>query len=485
MHDAMVGGTVSRLLVVRRGPVTVRLDVVPGQRFGGPRRVERWSGGIAFGGLIARGLPEGEDVVLQEGDRVVVALEGLDEHGVVHRAETYASLDANLLSRARGDAESAATRILGSIAYDGPYLEAVRNSVRMLRLLTDRRSGALVASPCTSLPPRIGNDRNVDHRYAYLRENARAVRLWERLECFDWADATRHWLSGVVGDELPLAPCYNSGGDRPSGETETDLHGWESHTPIRVGSRAAEGLDLAGFAEAAMALDPRRQSDLIERLCSWLADHPLQPDHGRWDERTRPKVLTASQLAVRAALVDRAGFRPPLDGAAVAWTDTAKELAGWVVAEAMHGARPATVVGRSASDPTVDAALLRWLDVDLPGDVGGERTDRMRATVDTALAQLGEGPYCHRFAGHVDDGFPPGISPDVAASFEMVSALTKLGRWEAAHDRMLSLVSFVGPLGLAPTFADPASGEYRGNLCSAAAALALVDAALDLNRGPK
>jgi GH15 family glucan-1,4-alpha-glucosidase len=71
----------------------------------------------------------------------------------------------------------------------------------------------------------------------------------------------------------------------------------------------------------------------------------------------------------------------------------------------------------------------------------------------------------------------------MGASFWAVRALAELGRWEEAHDRMETLTG-IGPVGLLGESIDPLSGQLLGNLPSARAHLALIDAALALTRGP-
>ena len=121
----------------------------------------------------------------------------------------------------------------------------------------------------------------------------------------------------------------------------------------------------------------------------------------------------------------------------------------------------------------------------LPGDDEQEARDRSATSIDQSVAQLTEWPFLHRHLPHVDDGFPPGQGADLWASFEMVSALCTLERWEEAHRRMEALLGFLGPTAIGATHADPMTGDLRGNLLAAPMHVALIDAAIALSWGPR
>ncbi len=502
--DHLIRGSIIRVLTGRSGRPTVTVGVTPGDAFGAPRKVKRWSQGVSFGQLIVRGPAVDSPITLGLGERAVFTIATSDEGSVTHRGEQFVQPS---VGEAIGERERYArwwSGELSNVDLQGPFAEAARRSVRALRLLTDRSTGALRRAATTSLPARTGNERNVDERFAWLRDNSNAVVLWERLGRPDLADAARLWLEERATDEYPLAPAYRPDGSRLPSEEELGLPGWEGNGPVRIGNRVSEAFDLGAIAQTSLVLDGRRAWPQLERLAEWLAAEGMRADNGRWDTRGGKARHIESALAVRAALralIVTARRRDPLDLRLIEWEEAARAHEAWLASEGMFGIGASAGwrrVGNTASDregspgygadETTDAAMLAWLRSSPPGlpdDAENEAHHRRLVTLDQALPQLTEWPFTHRHLPHVDDGFPPGQGADLWASFTMVSALCSAGRWEEAHNRMEALVSFLGPLHVGSTHADPFTMDLRGNLLAAPCHLALIDAAHALARGPR
>ena len=99
LDDALIGGSITRVLTVLRGPVDVMLDVVPGRRFGSPRKVEHFSSGVAFDGIVVRGLADavghrmdsGEQFQSAHARHLVVRDHNIDRLGGEHGQRLFAA----------------------------------------------------------------------------------------------------------------------------------------------------------------------------------------------------------------------------------------------------------------------------------------------------------------------------------------------------------------------------------------------------------
>lgn len=487
------GGRIVRIVTALRGRVDVDIDVQPGADFGVARDVHAFSQGIVFDGVgVHTGCPmdgRAGSLRLEAGDRAVVVLGAVGERNRVEGLSVAGALD--LLDRT----STAWRSHLSPMTYTGPYRHDVERSLLVLKALTYGPTGTMVAAPTTSLPEVVGGERNWDYRYAWVRDASLAIDATYDAGLTDEAERFNEWLLRVIGraTAFPLRPMYDIDGRPldPADEVELALDGWRGSRPVRVGNGAADHLQLDFYADlvSSIHVEQFRRGDSrvgelwgpLARMADWLATAWRSPDRGIWELRSKPRQLVSSKLACWYALdrmVELARARDPLDLDAVRWREAAKDITAWLEANAVagDGGLVADDSGRGLPDGYLVQVAWRnpW-----PGD------DRVvDATIDRMLAQLGSGPFLRRYTDDLDDGFAPGEGAFLACSFWAVEALAQRGRWEEAHERMEALCAFSGPLQLLPEQADPATGDFLGNLPQAFSHLTFIQAALALARGP-
>ena len=212
----------------------------------------------------------------------------------------------------------------------GHWTEAVKRSVMTLKALTYAPTGGIVAAPTTSLPERIGGQRNWDYRYCWLRDATLTLLGAMHAGYYEEARAWREWLlRAIAGTPDQLQIMYGIGGERRLDEWEADwLPGYEKSTPVRIGNAAHKQLQLDVFGEIMDTYHQARRGGLTSDESGWaiqieflkhLKNIWRQPDQGIWEMRGPPQQFTYSKVMAWVAF-DRAiksaeafGLEGPLD----------------------------------------------------------------------------------------------------------------------------------------------------------------------------
>jgi GH15 family glucan-1,4-alpha-glucosidase len=375
-------------------------------------------------------------------------------------------------------------------SYHGPYRDAVVRSLVTLRLLTHGGTGGIVAAPTTSLPEDFGGERNWDYRFCWLRDAS--LTLEALLECgFDEeAKLWRGWLlRAAAGDPQDLQIMYGVDGGRDLFERTLDhLPGYAGSSPVRIGNGAVDQRQTDVLGEVMEALEMARDVGVDDDDDSWslqrklvdeLARHWDEPDNGLWEVRGPLRRFTHSRVMVWVAF-DRAISaveKHGLDGPVERW----RELRDKVHEEVLtHGFdRERNTFTQHYDTKEVDASLLVISDTGfLPGD-----DPRMLGTIKAVEEDLMRDGLLLRYrtASGVD-GLSGAEHPFLACSFWLVGAYALAGRLADADALMQRLLALRNDVGLLAEEYDPVQRRFVGNFPQAFSHLALVGAAIELER---
>src|SRR5262249_13091478 len=198
----------------------------------------------------------------------------------------------------------------------GQWSDAVIRSLITLKALIYAPTGAMLAAATTSLPERLGGERNWDYRFCWLRDATRTLLALMDAGYYDEAQTWREWLlRAAAGSPQQIQIMYGVGGERRLTEWELPwLPGHEGARPVRVGNDAHRQLQLDVYGELMDALDQARQHSLDATTSGWALqiarmDHLEQawrePDERMWGMCGEARHFTFSKVMAWVAF-DRA-----------------------------------------------------------------------------------------------------------------------------------------------------------------------------------
>jgi GH15 family glucan-1,4-alpha-glucosidase len=373
--------------------------------------------------------------------------------------------------------------------YRGRWMEIVNRSALVLKLMTSKKYGSIVASPTFGLPEEIGGVRNWDYRYTWIRDASFTVYALLKLGYRKEAREFMGWVEkqcNDIGDAGNLGLMYRIDGGKDLFETELQhLEGYQRSRPVRIGNAAHSQVQLDIYGELLDAIylfDKHGESISynfwinIAKQVNWVSENWHLEDEGIWEIRSGKKAFLYSRLMCWVAL-DRGikiaeAHSYPLNQK---WRDERDKIFDSIHQEFWSPTLKSFTQYKGAE--TVDAATLLMPLVRFISPTDPKWLSTLKKIEDDLVSDS----LVYRYrADEYFDGLTGGEGTFSMCTFWYVECLSKAGQLNKARlffEKMLGYANHVGlyseMLGM--------QGEHLGNFPQAFTHLGLITAALSLD----
>lgn len=377
---------------------------------------------------------------------------------------------------------------LSKSTYHGNWKELIARSAITLKLMTSAAYGSLIASPTFGLPETLGGNRNWDYRYTWIRDAAFTLYAFLKLGFGEEASHFMDWVyKQCVDKDLHL--IYKLDGSIDLKEIELNhLEGYKGSKPVRIGNGASEQLQLDIYGELldTVYIYNKNQTPItfefwsvIYKQVEKVAELWKEPDHGIWEIRNEKKEFLHTRLMCWVAM-DR-GIKIAEDRTfpypEKKWKAIRDEIYQDIYHNFWNEGLGSWVQYKGSKSVDASALLMPLVHFITP------KEPRWQSTMEAIDRDLRLDVLVYRYHNHIEqiDGLEGEEGTFNMCSFWYVECLAKSGQLDRAIENFEKLLGYSNHLGL---FSEQIGkkGEHLGNFPQAFTHLALISAALELDK---
>jgi len=368
------------------------------------------------------------------------------------------------------------------------YQDEIDRSALALKLLTYQKTGAILASVTTSLPEAIGEARNWDYRFCWLRDASMTITILHKLKHYSVATCFIDFVLEILpykDDNVQI--MYGIHGAKDLEEKTLDwLSGYENSGPVRIGNAAysQKQNDIYGvlidmiyqhllYSHSTMH---NREGvwTVVRSLVKHVIDKWEKTDNSIWEFREKSKHFTFSKVLCWVA-IDRATkiaqlFEMPEYVAE--WESLSKKIREDVLTKGWN--EKLGIFSQAYGEDHCDAAnlLMEHYGFISAGD------PRYKSTVLKTYETLCQNDLMLRYNTEDDFGMPS--SSFTVCTFWMIKSLHRIGETEKAQKMFDQVLSYRNHVGLMSEDIEIKTKRLLGNFPQGYSHLSLIDTALTL-----
>lgn len=367
------------------------------------------------------------------------------------------------------------------------YNDMIKRSLLVLKLLSYQHSGAMLAAVTTSLPESIGENRNWDYRFCWLRDASMSIDtllfMKQRAAAERFIGFIKHILKSSRNETIQI--MYGIRGERELKEEELlHLSGYENSRPVRIGNAAyyQEQNDSIGYLLDVIykyylyfpgTLDEVEEVwEIIKNLVRSVLISWRKPDRSIWEFRTKKMHFVFSKVMSWVA-IDRASLIAELlqrDFYADLWRREAAEIKADIFEKGWNEQLQCFTQAYDNTDYDSSLLLMQFYKFIEPDD------ERYVKTVHAIKANLFHEGLMYRYKSEDDFGLP--TSSFTICTFWLIEALYKIGQEDEAREIFENMISYSNHLGLYSEDLDFKSKRQLGNFPQAYSHLAFINTAV-------
>ncbi len=362
--------------------------------------------------------------------------------------------------------------------------EIIRSSL-VLKLLSHDKTGAVLAAATTSLPETIGEIRNWDYRFCWLRDASMVINVMTKVGHWKSAEQFMNFIIDIISDkDEKIQIMYGINKEKRLHERILPhLSGYENSAPVRIGNAAYKqkqhdiyGILMDVIYQQFRLFDVSLQYSeelwtIIRSIVKIVAKNWKKPDRGIWEIRTEQRHFLFSKLLCWVA-IDRAIKVAQIIKRfeyAGRWVELREKIKADIMKKGWNEQKQAFTQSYGSSDLDASTLLMEsfgFIEADDPKYI---------STVNATQKELSYNGLMYRYKNHDDFGQPS--TSFTICTFWLIQALYKTGRKKEARKLFDKLLTYSNHLGLFSEDIDFESKRLLGNFPQAYSHLALIETA--------